>query len=501
MYPTLNNRKITLKMRYLAAFVLLPVVFLTACDSTDPEPDPDVILAAYDTTTLGGLPTIVVEEPSGQPIGIGITTNGVADNEITWTNDFQYLIRGRVFVNDGQELTIEPGTVIKGAAEPDPDEASVLVVARGCRLIADGTAQDPIIFTAEADDVSDPDDLASLESGGVGLWGGLIVLGRAPTNNATDQSIEGIVSEEERGQYGGNDPEDDSGIIRYVSIRHGGTAIAPNNEINGLTMGAVGRGTVIDYVEVYNNQDDGFEWFGGTVDAKHLIAAFVRDDSFDMDQGYTGRGQFFFAVQAEETGGGHACECDGAHAPAAGPGGEGSEPYATATIYNATYIGSGQNGDGGLTLSITDNFAGSYYNSIFIDFPGKAILIEDLEAGEDSRARFEEETLNVENNIFWSFGAGATFLDLVSNTGTFGAAVATYLTTNNDIVDPELGGIAREAAGLDPIPAAGSPAASGAAAVPAGFYDDVDYIGAFEPGAATNWADGWTFISQAGWLE
>jgi hypothetical protein len=504
MYSTLNNSKLAL-MRFMAAFVLLPIVFLTACDSNDPdEADPDDILAAYDTTTIDGQPTVIVREPQGQPIGIGITTNGVEDNEITWTNDFEWVIDGRVFVNDGQELTIEPGTVVRGRARQDPDETSVLVVARGGRLIADGTAADPIIFTAEDDDLTNYDATEFVNDRG--LWGGVIILGNAPTNNSStiEVRIEGISSSEPRGVYGGNDSDDDSGILRYVSIRHGGVAIAPNNEINGLTLGAVGSGTIIDFVEVYANDDDGFEWFGGTVDAKHLISAFNGDDSFDMDQGYTGRGQFFFAVQAQAPAG-HTGELDGANSGTAGPGGEDSQPYATATIYNATYIGSGPQGVAGtLTLSMVDNFAGSYYNSIFTSFPGRALLIEDdanTTTG-DSRARFEAGTLNVENNIFWSYGAGATFLDLVSNTGPFGATVATYLAANgNRIIDPALGGIAREAAGLNPVPAASGAADTGAASVPAGFYDAVDYIGAFEPGVTTHWAEGWTFISQAGWLE
>lgn len=488
--------------RNTAALLLLPLLLLmAACDEDSDNPigpvEPQVVVSPYDTTgqQINGKPVIVVKETSAKE-GIAIITDGVADNDITWSSDYTYVMQGRVFVNDGQTLTIEPGTVVRGAASDDPTNASVLIVARGGKLIADGTAEEPIIFTAEEDDITSTSDLAGLR----GLWGGVIVLGRAPTNNAGDVNIEGIPTTETRGAFGGNNPADNSGIIRYVSIRHGGTAIGANNEINGLTLGAVGNGTIIDYVEVFNNEDDGFEWFGGTVDAKHLVAAFVGDDSFDMDHGYSGRGQFFFAIQAQEPAG-RGGELDGADGNN-GAQGEASTPYATPVVYNATYIGSGMTGGtGDEALGMFDNFAGSYFNSIFIDFPDKAVFIEDSESEpQDSRARFEEGTLKIENNIFFGFGAGNTFRDIVLNEGAFGDAVATYLEANNRLIDPKLGGIAREAAGLDPVPAADSPAATGAAIVPSDFYDNVSYIGAFEPGGA-NWAEGWTFISQAGWLE
>lgn len=488
--------------RNVAALFLLPLLLLTAaCDEDSGNPvdplEPQDIVSPYDTTgqQINGKPVIVVKETNAKE-GIAIITDGVADNEITWTSDYTYVMQGRVFVNAGQTLTIEPGTVVRGAASTDPNNASVLIVARDGKLIADGTADEPIIFTSEEDDITSTSDLPGLR----GLWGGVIVLGRAPTNNAGDVNIEGIPTTETRGAYGGSDPADDSGIIRYVSIRHGGTAIGANNEINGLTMGAVGNGTVVDYVEVFNNEDDGFEWFGGTVDAKHLVASFVGDDAFDMDQGYSGRGQFFFTVQVVDPAG-HGGELDGASGDN-GAQGEASTPYATPVVYNATFIGSGMTGGtGGQALAMFDNFAGSFYNSIFTDFPAQAVSIEDSESEpQDSRVRFEEGTLKIENNIFFGFGAGNTFRAIVGNDGEFGDAVATYLEAQNRLIDPQLGGIAREAAGLDPVPAAGSPAATGAAAVPGGFYDNVSYIGAFEPGGA-NWAEGWTFISQAGWLD
>ncbi len=190
--------------------------------------------------------------------------------DAVWTPDNTYVLNGFVFVEDGVSLTIEPGTVVRG--KPGQGEnASALIVAQGGRIFAEGTRENPIIFTAEADDVSDPFDLP-LDTRG--LWGGVILLGKAVINTSTGVgAIEGIPTTEPRGAYGGSDDSDDSGVFRYVSIRYGGTDIGAGNEINGLTMGAVGSGTVVEYVEVYNNQDDGFEWFGGTVNSRYLVSA------------------------------------------------------------------------------------------------------------------------------------------------------------------------------------------------------------------------------------
>ena len=164
-------------------------------------------------------------------------------SNVVWTADNEYILNGLVFVDDGATLTIQPGTVIKG--KPGQGEnASALVVARGGKIFASGTPDMPIVFTAEADDVSDPGDLP-LDARG--LWGGVILLGHATLNSQPGETpIEGIPTTEARGIYGGDDDADNSGIFRYVSIRYGGTDIGAGNEINGLTMGGVGSGTLIE---------------------------------------------------------------------------------------------------------------------------------------------------------------------------------------------------------------------------------------------------------------
>ncbi len=410
--------------------------------------------------------------------------------DVLWTKNNTYVLNGLVFVEDGETLTIEAGTVVKG--KPGQAEAaSALIVARGGKIFAEGTPTQPIIFTAEADDVTDPNDLPANTRG---LWGGVIILGRAVINVAGgEQDIEGIPVTEPRGVYGGTDDDDNSGVFRYVSIRYGGTNIGANNEINGLTMGAVGRGTTIEFVEVFNNADDGYEWFGGTVNTRYLVSAFNDDDGFDYDEGWRGHNQFWFLIQAEDAGGSGG-EHDGGTTP------EDGLPFAIPLIYNATYIGSGAssaNTRSDFALNIRDNAGGKYYNSIFTDFFGRAVQIEDLASGEDSRARLDAGDLVLQNNIWFGFGAGSATTDLFAQD-----FVHTYMTdaaNNNRFVDPMLNGVSRAAdAGLDPRPDDASPALSGFVQPPTdGFFAPVDYVGAF---GDQNWAADWTFLSEAGYL-
>jgi hypothetical protein len=265
----------------------------------------------------------------------------------TWSGTV--VLAKTVFVKNGAILTILPGTVVRAPPRQAPDppggaagDPGSLIVTQNGRIIADATASNPIILTTAAvdnnndgiaDDVDlnvgfkDPwvstadtflDDtcttapLAPLDKAGRGnvqLWGGLVILGSAPTNHADKvlgggasyglATIEGLTVPGHPVpdvQYGGVLPHDNSGILRFVSIRHAGDEIGASNELNGLSLGGVGDGTVISFVEIYTNFDDAFEWFGGTVGTDHLFAAFVGDDMFDMDEGYTGVNQFLFGI-------------------------------------------------------------------------------------------------------------------------------------------------------------------------------------------------------------
>jgi len=425
-------------------------------------------------------------------IGPGQTYNMTANNT--------YLLDGYVFVEDGAVLNIEAGTVIKGKETPTTnDNCSALIIAQGGKIFATGTASDPIIFTAESDDLSIPDDLTFSDRG---LWGGILLLGKAIINTTSGiGQVEGIPTTEPRGAYGGGstpDDNDNSGVMTYVSVRHGGHELGAGsgNEINGITFGAVGSGTTIDHIEVFANFDDGYEWFGGTVNTKYLVSAFCADDGFDYDEGFRGMHQFWFAIKDPIDGGGRMAEQDGGTTP------EDGQPYAIPIIYNATYIGPGASstpqGDGGEAMIFRDNAGGKYYNSIITEYNGGnggvAITVEDLASGEDSRARLEAGDLLLRNNIWWQFAAGNDLTSIVPQD-----FVQTHFTANNNqIIDPQLNHISTTYdAMLDPRPNPSGPASSGTEDPTDPFFDNVDYYGAFNPNAFL-WTEGWTALSSNG---
>ncbi|WP_100610261.1 hypothetical protein [Confluentibacter lentus] len=192
----------------------------------------------------------------------------------TLTSDNKYLLVGQVFVRENQVLTIEPGTTIFG----DKGTKGTLVIDRGGKIMAEGTANEPIVFTSAL----------AQGSRDRGDWGGIVILGRANTNQA-DPVIEGITPTV---VFGGTNDADDSGVLKYVRVEFAGIELTPNNETNSITLGGVGSGTVMDYCQVSFGGDDGFEWFGGSVNSKYLITFGMWDDSFDVDYGFTGKVQF-----------------------------------------------------------------------------------------------------------------------------------------------------------------------------------------------------------------
>ena len=244
-----------------------------------------VQLTITDANGKTGLATAVVEVQN-------VPTVSVAQNidaDQTWTADKVYILEGRIAVLDGATLTIEAGTIIKGNQGSGPN-ATALMIARGGKLNANGTANAPIIFTSIADDIL-PGELVgtTMDPTLNGLWGGLLVLGKAPISaDAEAVQIEGIPPSDLNGLYGGTDPLDNSGSISYVSIRHGGANIGEGNEINGLTLGGVGSGTTIQNIEIIANQDDGIEWFGGTVNVTNALVWNTGDDAIDTDQSWSG---------------------------------------------------------------------------------------------------------------------------------------------------------------------------------------------------------------------
>ena len=241
--------------------------------------------------------------------------------------DTEWELSGLVFVEPGVTLTIEPGTVIKG----DKATTGTLVVKPGGKLMAQGTADAPIVFTS----------LAEPGSRRAGDWGGVVVLGKAPINVPGGVAeVEGIAVADGSTRYGGTVADDDSGVLEYVRIEYSGVQISPDNEINGLTFGGVGSGTRVDHVMVHHTTDDCFEFFGGTVDAQHLICAYNGDDGIDWDFGYTGRLQFVAIVQDPTI-------ADDANGFEADNDGDGSlnAPRSNPTIYNVSMCGQGSDND------------------------------------------------------------------------------------------------------------------------------------------------------------
>jgi hypothetical protein len=234
---------------------------------------------------------------------------GNISENTTLTSDKIWTLGGRVTVVNGVTLTIEPGTIIKGEGGSGAN-AAVLIIARGGKLMAEGTADLPIIFTSVADEIEVGGFVSpNLEPDFNGLWGGLIICGNAPISADADAvQIEGIPASDQNGLYGGNNPADNSGVLRYISIRHGGANIGSGNEINGLTLGGVGNGTTIEHIEVVGNQDDGIEFFGGTVNVSNTVVWNAGDDSYDVDQSWAGTLNNWIEIGA----GDHALELDGA---------------------------------------------------------------------------------------------------------------------------------------------------------------------------------------------
>lgn len=418
-----------------------------------------------------------------------ITTN------TTWTKDNTYILQGYTFVTNNATLTIEPGTVVKGRVSTGAGAAS-LIVTRGAKLMAEGTASAPIIFTSELDNLN-----GNLTHRDVGLWGGVMLLGNAtinsrangqPAGSPAQDQIEGLsVTGEEIAfaTFGGTNDDDNSGVLRYVSIRHGGAVLGGDNEINGLTLGGVGRGTTIEFIEVFGNKDDGIEFFGGTVNARNLVVAFGNDDGLDFDQGYRGNIQFAFVIQTDigTDRGDKAIEWDGATSPLD------ATPKGVNTVANATFIGIGNSGGANTALNIRDNVEARLYNSVFVNY-AKGLDIEN-DVG--------TPIPDIRNNLWFSHvTANNTPAGLNARpSGTVDAnAYWSTASNNNVIADPQLRAISyTNDRVLDPRPVAGTAALTAPVHTLSGSgLTQVNYHGAFSTG---NWASGWTKLWTDGYFS
>jgi len=472
-------------------------LLLYCCRINNPN-EPNILMKNCIIRALKALPLAACLLLASNGMGATVQVTTHISGTTTWYHTNEYVLNGPIYVLSGGVLNIEAGTVVKGKPGGTND-ASALYVTQGAKIFAEGTRTKPIIFTAEADDVTDPEDLGIFSRG---LWGGVVVFGKATLNMAADsvgkvsnpiyEVYEGLTDIEVNGQrvhrFGGNDDDDSSGVLRYVSIRHGGINILPNREINGLSLGGVGRGTVIDHVECYAIRDDGFEFFGGTVNTRYCVAAFCDDDGFDTDMGYRGKNQFVLIIQergAKDNGAELNGEINGATTGT-------NQPIANFEIYNATWIGAGTNTASNRGLQIRDYSAPKIYNSIITEFGGAGVRVDGA-AG----LHLTNGLLDLRNNLWWNFAANGAPVAVAETPQA--QVLFSEASRSNVVVDPMLRSISRTADnGLDPRPQPGSPALTSSRVAPNnGFYTAVAYQGAFND---VNWASGWTALGEYGIL-
>ena len=371
------------------------------------------VTTAFSQSNLGadcGCPTPVSSRPTVL-LSTLAASGGATDGQLTAANTIldcahTYILDKKIYVPSGKTLTINPGTVIKGRYRTTADSATALTVERGGKIFASGSPTCQIVFTAEADNLTGSYPIANK-----GLWGGVCIAGKASNNltlaaNGPFQpgvgdgrlcvanglgTFEGFSSSNSRDQFGANltagesfDDNDNSGILRYVSIRHAGAILQVGGELNALSLGSVGRGTTIEHIEVVSCADDGIEFWGGTVNVKYFSSMFGNDDMFDWDDGYTGKAQFIFGITSStydtlitspDTDNGFEMDADDQKSNLT--------PRSHPIIYNVTMIGNGKkkltSDNGGLAaIHAKELTEGEIYNSVFANFRYGLNMIKSL---------------------------------------------------------------------------------------------------------------------------
>lgn len=393
------------------------------------------------------------------PTGGTETITGSISSNTTWKTGNKYVLSGFVYVDKGATLTIEPGTIIKG----DKITKGSLIVQPGAKIIAVGTPEKPIVFTSNQ----------ARGQRAAGDWGGLVILGKAPVNK-TPAYVEG----ENVSQFGGGDPADNSGQLKYVRIEFAGIAFETDKEINGLTFGGVGSGTQVDYVQVSYSGDDSYEWFGGTVNARHLIAYRGLDDDFDTDNGFSGMVQYGLIIRdpgiADQAGDSNAFESDN------DASGSEATPKTAAKFANITAtIAAGElSSKYRSAMRLRRSSELSVYNSVFTAAYPKGVELQDKVADNYKAGKLKLEGIVLQGAVAPFSGVDQTVFDAAANKNKVYATVAELMldaTFNSLITRPVV------------VPKVGSPLLSGGATLPAGF-EATAYRGAF---GATDWTTGW----------
>jgi hypothetical protein len=487
------------------------------------------------------------------------TFGGELTSGATLTCDKTYILDKKIYIPSGQTITIAPGTVIKGATAAVVSEATALIIERGGKIIASGTESCPIVFTAQADPMDGTYPISN-----TGKWGGLVLLGKASNNltfavNGPYQAgvgngklavadglgvVEGFATSNSQDRFGvmlnNNNPvagetvgtfddNDNSGILRYVSVRHSGAILAVANEINGITLASVGRGTTIEHVEIVSCGDDNIEFFGGTVNVKYVSALFGNDDMFDWDLGWSGKAQFIFGMKSDLT---SSVDSDNGFESDSDDQKSNNIPRSHPTIYNATLIGNAK------ATGTSDNSAlaaiqakelteGEIYNSIFANFREGLNLVKSLGTGRTFAAGGESwhNWTIIAGPASATNGNGSQSLKVVCNTfvgcanpltnGASSASAGTAITSGADftqftVTDKNDIIVGNTLPGFDysftvntttnaftakndvtPNPAL---SVTGCPVAPYdGFYEPASYRGAFSSVGGQNWLSNWSY--------
>lgn len=408
------------------------------------------------------------------------TLTGKITQDTRLTADKKWMLNGYVYVNAGAKLIIEPGTVILGQPK------SVLIIMRGAKIIAEGNASKPIVFTSS----KEPGQRKP------GDWGGLVICGKAPNNQSENAGIDGGIIAD--ALHGGNDPHDNSGILKYVRVEYAGFPIMPDKEVNSFTFASVGDGTTVEYCQASYAGDDSFEWFGGTVNCKHLVAYHGWDDDFDTDWGFSGSVQYCFSVrhpQYADKSGSNGFESDN-NEP-----GDNNSPVTSAVFANVTLLGPKKEANTAIDANFKNcaqlrrNTKLSIYNSILAAFPD-GLYIDDAKPGAVANAKKDE--LQIRNVIITGFSGKA-----VKTTDAAFDVNAWFNTTNygNKVVADMSStglnmGMFDLTGNLQVLPSANSILLKSAKwdNAPKGSFDKVAYIGAF---GTEDWTKGW--VSWTPW--
>lgn len=445
------------------------VAALAACGDDDNKATPDAPVNPG------------IDAPAG--VTEVMVTDAITSNT-TWTADHVYTLATmkQIFVKNGATLTIEPGTKVQG------QQGSVLVITRGSKINAAGTKDKPILLTS-----SQPTGQKA-----AGWWGGLLVLGAAPINvNAlsvppsTEATFEAFTSDLPEGKFGGTKADDNSGVLKYVRIEFAGFNFVADREFNNLTLCGVGNGTTIDYVQVHGGSDDGIEFFGGTVNVKHLVSSQNQDDGFDTDNGWQGKAQFVIVQNIShpatlpEASNGYESDNHGTAASYR------AEPRTLPTVSNVTLIGDHSFTGGASWAAIFRRGTGGHYvNHIWYGFP-KGPEVRDAETKE----QVDAGNLTVTYSMLFNNDASASNLPPAQATGDIDEALL-FNTTAHDLagMDPGL---------TDPLnktapnfkPKAGALALTSGGTPPADAFFDATATFAGAVGA-DDWTQGWTAYPQ-----